>query len=211
MIQWVWEAARRVERFTTLIVAADSPAIAEAVSRFWGTAVLTGDCATGSDRVAEVARNHAGEIVVNLQGDEPLLEPTAIDSLIHRLEIEPVLDLTTLAVWRPGEGIDDPNVVKVLFDAKGEAVNFSRRPLASAQGKVFFKHIGIYAYRRESLLKFCSLPVGRLEAMERLEQLRALENGMKIGVVVTDRDTVSVDVPDDIARVEDVLRQGMTR
>jgi 3-deoxy-manno-octulosonate cytidylyltransferase (CMP-KDO synthetase) len=168
--------------------------------------------------VAEVAAGPAGqreEIFVNVQGDEPLVEPAAIDAAVEAIEEDPGVTVTTLAVpiVRPAD-IMDPNIVKVVLDFDGNALYFSRAPIpwvrdAGAPVHVqHLKHLGLYAFRREALLDFPTLPVGDLERVEQLEQLRWIENGYKIRVSETQHDSVSVDVLEDVARVEQLLREG---
>ncbi|MSP18683.1 MAG: 3-deoxy-manno-octulosonate cytidylyltransferase [Bdellovibrionales bacterium] len=209
MIQYVWELARRSTSLTEVIIATDHIEIFNAVKSFGGRVVMTpSELASGSDRVAFVAKDHAADIIVNLQGDEPLLNPIFIDSLVKSLMIDPESEISTLAVRKTDpQELANPNCVKVVFDSKNKALYFSRSPLVSHNSGEFFKHIGIYAYRRDTLLKFCQLPIGTLEQVERLEQLRALENGMGIQVCVVDQDTLAVDVPEDIIKVEDILKK----
>ncbi len=207
LIQHVWEAAMRSTALGEVVIATDSPKVAEVAKGFGATCVMTSsDCPSGSDRVAEVAQQRESSIVVNLQGDEPLLSPLSIDQLVRSLEAEPELGMATLAVLKqsPSELVD-PNIVKVVFTQTGRAMYFSRQPLAwNAEGS-FYKHIGIYAYRRETLLKLCEWEPSVLERRERLEQLRALEHGVPIKVIPVEADTIAVDVPGDIARVESYL------
>lgn len=210
MIQHVWEKASQAALLTDLIVATDDPAIVRAVEAFGGRAVLTGPAESGTDRVAAIAKDHGASLVVNLQGDEPLLDPHAIDALVRAVESDAAIGMATLAVHKsdPRE-LADPNVVKVVTRADGEALHFSRAPLRADSQGGFLKHIGVYAFRRDVLLRFCAWPPSALERAERLEQLRALENGVRIRVVRVERDTVAVDVPDDIARVEARLREAL--
>lgn len=203
MIQYVWEAASRSRLLTEVLVATDHPEIRDIVEGFGGKAILTGPFDSGTDRVASLVRDREADIIVNLQGDEPLIAPETIDELISDLELNPASSLSTLAVRRKdSEGLSDPQIVKVVISRSGEALYFSRQPLACDSEGSFLKHIGIYAFRREALLRFCALPVSALEKAERLEQLRALENGMRIRVVTVNRDTIAVDIPEDIKKVE---------
>lgn len=210
MVQHVWEAARRAKRLNGVLVATDSPEIARAVEAFGGRAEMTSvSCPSGTDRVAEVARATDAGLVFNLQGDEPLLGSETIDALVEALASDPGADMATLAV--PCEDptlLVDPNVVKVVIDSRGHALYFSRQPLACGPGGRFLKHIGVYGYRRAALLELCALPPSRLEQVERLEQLRALEHGKTIRVAVVEDDTVAVDRPGDVALVEARLRAG---
>ena len=212
MIQYVWEAARRAESLSEVVVATDSEEIAAVVKGFGGNVVMTpSDLPSGTDRVAFVAKDllakdRPHDLVLNLQGDEPLLEPDFIDSLVADLRAHPTCSLATLVVQkRSPEEANNQNVVKAAVSSRGDALYFSRQPLFVSPDGAFFKHIGIYGFRRSALLTFCSLPPSLLEKAERLEQLRALENGMSIRAVRVERDTIAVDTPGDIARVEKVL------
>jgi 3-deoxy-manno-octulosonate cytidylyltransferase (CMP-KDO synthetase) len=167
------------------------------------------DHLSGTDRVAEAASTENAEIVVNIQGDEPLIDPAAIDTAILPLAHDPDVAMATLKkrIEIPQE-ITNPNVVKVVTDARGDAIYFSRCPipyrrqdLGGATGAPYFKHIGLYVYRRDFLLGYSSLPVGPLEQAERLEQLRAIENGFRIRVVETEYESLGVDTPEDLERV----------
>ena len=168
----------------------------------------------GTDRVAAVARDLPYDIVINIQGDEPLMEPAMIDQVVQALLDDPQLPIATLCrrLTAPEE-IDSPNVVKVVRDRHDDALYFSRAPIPfrrSAAQPVYWKHLGIYGYRKTSLLQFVALPPTPLEQTEQLEQLRALENGMRIRVLETPHDTIAVDTPDDLKRVEQTL-VGMKR
>lgn len=206
MIQHVWEAASKARRLGGLLVATDHPSIASCVESFGGRAILTGEHPSGTDRVASVVASMACDLVVNIQGDEPLLDPASVDRLVEELDAHPECGMATLAVRkRADEGLEDRNVVKVVLSEAGEALYFSREPLRSEADGGFLKHIGIYGFRRELLLRFAAWPPSRLEQLERLEQLRALERGVRIRVAVVGHDTVAVDTPDDVARVERIL------
>ncbi len=215
MLQHVWERAGRAERVARLLVATDDERIAAAVRRFGGEAELTRtDHASGTDRLAEVAARFEAEIYVNVQGDEPLIEPAAIDAAIEAILADPEVPVATLCTpITRAEDIMDPNVVKVVRDFCDDALYFSRAPVPwvrEQQARIavrHLKHIGLYVYRRDPLLEFPTLPPGDLERVERLEQLRWLENGYRIRVAETAYDAVSVDVPEDVARVEALLAQ----
>jgi 3-deoxy-manno-octulosonate cytidylyltransferase (CMP-KDO synthetase) len=216
LVQRVYERARQARRLDEVVVATDDTRILEAVEKFGGNAMLTSsDCPSGTDRAAEVARQHACDLIVNIQGDEPLMKPEMIDQLVAGMESDRAFPMGTLA--RPVESAEvwaNPNVVKVVFGAAGNALYFSRCPVPFVRdaagefvpGKAH-KHIGIYAYRREFLLKFVTLPQSELEKTEKLEQLRALENGFTIRVWVTPYDSIGVDRPEDVELVEDILRK----
>ena len=203
MIQHVWEAARRARKLDSVVIATDDPEVASVARGFGAEVVLTGTHASGTDRVAAVARATSAGLIVNLQGDEPLLDPAWIDALVDVLDRDPACDLATLAVRRVDpSGLADPNIVKLVASGEDQALYFSREPLRMGPGGEWAKHIGIYAFRRALLLRYSGWEPVPLERAERLEQLRALHHGVRIRVVWSDRDTVSVDVPDDIARVE---------
>jgi 3-deoxy-manno-octulosonate cytidylyltransferase (CMP-KDO synthetase) len=214
LVQRVYEQARQAARLDDVVVATDDTRILEVVEGFGGTAVLTSpDCPSGTDRAAEAARAYPCDLVVNIQGDEPLMKPAMINQLVAGMAESPGAEMGTLA--RPVESAEvwaNPNVVKVVFGATGNALYFSRCPLPygrDAQGGFVagqaHKHIGIYAYRKEFLLKFVTLPPGVLERTEKLEQLRALENGFAIRVWVTPHDSIGVDRPEDVQLVEEIL------
>lgn len=215
MIQRVVERVRRSQLVSRVVVATDEPPIKNAVEAFGGEAILTRrDHRTGSDRVAEVAAHLAADIYVNVQGDEPLIDPGTVDAVVAAiLEDESVQVATPCAAIAHPDDIMDPNVVKVVRDFDGNALYFSRAPVpwvrdtGESVAARHFKHLGLYAFRRDALVEFPTLPPGELERIEQLEQLRWLENGFRIRVVETDYDAVSVDVPADIERVEKLLRE----
>ena len=205
LIQHVVEQARRVGS-AAVVVATDDARIADAVTAFGGTAVMTSpDCASGSDRVAEVMAGRDEDLVVNLQGDEPDFDPADIERLITTMWADPSLPMGTLAVLADSEDGDRPSAVKVVCDLDGRALYFSRSrvpherdpvPGAPAPAPVL-RHVGIYAFRREAVLAFARLEPTPLERTEKLEQLRALEHGWKIAVVRAERAPRGIDTPDD--------------
>jgi 3-deoxy-manno-octulosonate cytidylyltransferase (CMP-KDO synthetase) len=218
MIQHVFERVRKATRVSRVVVATDDERIAEAVRAFGGEAVLTrSDHRCGTERVAEVAVHIPADLYVNVQGDEPLLDPAAVDAVVEALEAglaaSPPVAIATLfvPVALPAE-IMDPNIVKVVTDFDGNALYFSRAPIPWVRDDVHrhtarhLKHLGIYAFAREALLEFPTLPPGELEPLEQLEQLRWLENGYAIRAAEFAYDSVSVDVPADVERVEKILR-----
>lgn len=219
MIQRVWERVRQAKRISRAIVATDDERIRQAAAGFGAEAVMTrSEHRSGTERVAEVAVNMTGsddEIFVNVQGDEPLVEPDAIDTLVEAIESEEGISVATLMVpiAKPGD-IMDPNIVKVVLDFDGNALYFSRAPIPWVRDRdapvhaQHMKHLGLYAFRRSALLDFATLPLGDLERIEQLEQLRWMENGYKIRVAETQHDSVSVDVPEDVVRVEKLLAQS---
>lgn len=211
MIQYVWESAARSELRDNLWVATDSEKIAGVVEGFGGRVWKTpSHFLSGTERVTFVAENESeSEIIVNVQGDEPLITPSALDQLIAEVESDPGVGMATLAVRhsKSDEG-NDPNVVKVLFSKSQEALYFSRKPLAAGPEGEFFKHIGVYAFRKSTLSQLSRLPCSLLERSENLEQLRALEHGFRIKVVIIDTDTIAVDNPSDIMKVEKFLSRA---
>ncbi|HUE55502.1 MAG TPA: 3-deoxy-manno-octulosonate cytidylyltransferase [Candidatus Udaeobacter sp.] len=213
MIQRVYERAKMAQRVDQVIVATDDERIVKAVEGFGGQARMTRpDHRTGTERVAEVAAHVEGDVFVNVQGDEPLLDPAAVDTAVGALLEEPAASVSTVAVpiKTPGD-IMDPNVVKTVLDFDGNALYFSRAPVpwvrdtASKIQVRHLKHLGLYVFQREALLEYPTLPQGELERIEQLEQLRWMENGWKIRVAEVEHDAVSVDVPEDVARVEKLL------
>ena len=197
-----------------VIVATDDVRIAEAVQGFGGEAVMTrSDHRTGTERVAEVAARQEGAVFVNVQGDEPLIDPASIDTVVGALLEEPPAQIATVATaLRHAGDIMDPNVVKTVLDFDGNALYFSRAPIPwvrDTQSKVhvkYWKHLGLYVFQREALLEYPTLPLGVLERVEQLEQLRWIENGWRIRVAEVAHDAVSVDVPDDVSRVEKLMK-----
>ena len=215
MIQRVVERARLAERADRIIVATDDERIVKAVEGFGGEARMTrAEHRTGTERVAEVAAREKGDVFVNVQGDEPLLDPHAIDVAVNSLLEEPQASISTVAtpIKTPAD-IMDPNVVKAVLDFDGNAIYFSRAPIPwvrDTTNKIqvrHLKHLGLYVFQREALLEYPTLPQGELERIEQLEQLRWLENGWKIRVAEVQHDAVSVDVPEDVARVEKLLQK----
>ena len=206
MLQHVWERARAVRGLDELLIATDDERIAT-VARGFGAAVeLTySGCASGTDRVAEVARRRpqAG-LVLNLQGDEPELETEAVSRLVEVMRGDAALRMGTIAHHEPDAALlARPEVVKVVVDAAGLALYFSRADLAEgSQGGPALRHAGVYAFRRDLLLEFAGWPPGRLEQAERLEQLRALERGVRIKVVLGERPFAGVDTPEQLQTLE---------
>jgi 3-deoxy-manno-octulosonate cytidylyltransferase (CMP-KDO synthetase) len=216
LIQHVVGRCQRAKSLSEVIVATDDPRIAGVAKKFCRVEMTRADHPSGSDRIAEVAARCAVDAVVNIQGDEPLIDPAVVDAVAGALTGNEMSTAATL-IRNPAE-YDNPNVVKVVVNAAGRALYFSRRTIPylreAASRSVseqlaafpFFKHLGIYGYRRETLLRLVKFPVSPLENAEKLEQLRALENGIQIAVVKVDYDSVGVDVPEDVGRVEKILR-----
>jgi 3-deoxy-manno-octulosonate cytidylyltransferase (CMP-KDO synthetase) len=217
MVERVVERVRRAKLVSRVVVATDDARIAAAVQAFGGEALMTrAEHHSGTERMAEVAARIAADVYVNVQGDEPLIEPAAIDAAVKAVTANKSVRVSTLSTpLRRAEDIIDPHVVKVVTDLDGNALYFSRAPIpwvrdaeerAVSSGQ-YQKHIGLYVFRRETLRKFPALRRGALERLERLEQLRLLENGIAIRVVETPYDAVSVDTPEDIPRVEQLIRR----
>ena len=213
MVEWVWRAARASGLMDPVLVATDAEEVA-AVCRERGIpAVMTSpDCASGSDRVREVARQIDADIYVNIQGDEPTLTPNFFPPLLELFE-RPEVEVATLAVRCPPQEIANPNAVKVVTALDGRALYFSRATIPFDRDQAGFagyrKHLGIYAYRKAALERFASLPPSPLERTERLEQLRLLENGIALYVANSPGDTIGVDTAEDLERAEAILR-GIT-
>ena len=215
MIQRVYERAKLAKHANRVIVATDDERVVKAVEAFGGEARMTrSEHRTGTERVAEVAAREEGDVFINVQGDEPLLDPNAIDVAVNSLLAEPQASISTVAtpIKTPGD-IMDPNVVKAVLDFDGNAIYFSRAPIpwvrdtASKIQVRHLKHLGLYVFEREALLEYPTLPQGELERIEQLEQLRWMENGWKIRVAEVECDAISVDVPEDVARVEKLLQK----
>ena len=209
MIWHVVERARAAVEIDRVLVATDDERIREAVANRGGEVVMTSpDHSTGTDRVAEVARSlEDADIVVNIQGDEPLLEPGGLDRLVRALRDDPEIPLATLRrPAEPGEH-EDPEAVKVVSDADGRALYFSRASIPHQRGEATetWIHVGIYAFRRDRLLEFAALPGSPLERAERLEQLRALEHGWTVKVLDDVGRSIGVDTPEDLERVRALL------
>jgi 3-deoxy-manno-octulosonate cytidylyltransferase (CMP-KDO synthetase) len=219
MIQWVYERASKAKTVDQVVVATDDERIMSAVAGFCGIVEMTpSDLPSGTDRAAFVARKYAGDVIVNVQGDEPLIEPDAVDLAAQTLLADDSAHMATL-VRRitNGADIENPNKVRVVLDHRHRALYFSRAAVPFARDieeksqwpTVFpyYEHIGIYAYRREFLFQFTALPPAQLEQIEKLEQLRALENGFVIQVGVGNFDSVCVDVPEDVEVVERRMKE----
>jgi 3-deoxy-manno-octulosonate cytidylyltransferase (CMP-KDO synthetase) len=217
LIQHVYERACQARSASSVIVATDDPRIVAAVEAFGGRVVLTRrDHPSGTDRVAEVARQVEGDLIVNLQGDEPLIEPTALDLLIGLLENDPAADMATLACpIHSAEQWHNPNCVKVVRDESGTALYFSRSPIPfvrdgqpdfTVRPARFLQHIGLYGYRRSFLLRYAQTPPAELERLEKLEQLRALSLGCRIPVGLVAQPTLGVDTYDDYQRFVSAYR-----
>jgi 3-deoxy-manno-octulosonate cytidylyltransferase (CMP-KDO synthetase) len=217
LIQYAWENARKATSLAGVRIAVDAPEIADVVARFGGDAMMTGEHPSGTDRIAEVVRRELPEadLIINLQGDEPELDPTAIDLLVAEMARHPTAEMGTLATpIRKLETLQAASCVKVVVAADGRALYFSRSPiphvrdvdpatLVGTARSPWLLHVGIYAYRRDFLLSLTERPVSRLESLEKLEQLRALEAGARIQVAVVEHHSVGIDTPEDYARFKE--------
>ena len=212
MIMRVVERALKSSLLDAVYVATDSEEILKAVQNHGGSALLTSeDHQSGTDRIAQAARDvglRAEDIAVNIQGDQPLFDPVMIEEVVQPLLADDTIPMSTLIyeIVRDEE-ITHPNAVKTVLDREGFAIYFSRSTIPffrdSEMRPVYFKHHGIYAYRNDFLQTFANLPQGFFERAEHLEQLRALENGFRIKVVITDKDSIEVDTPEDLERVRE--------
>jgi 3-deoxy-manno-octulosonate cytidylyltransferase (CMP-KDO synthetase) len=216
MIQHVYQRAAQAATLKRLVVATDDSRIQKAVAQFGGEVLMTsGEHLSGTDRVAEAARQLMltdDAMVVNIQGDEPLLRAEMIDSLVQNLQGNNNVPMATLAYPdTDNHDFTDPGVVKVVLDVKGRALYFSRSPIPAGRDRSspppYYKHLGFYGYRNGFLQEFTRLSPGVLEKLERLEQLRALEHGFSISVVITPFDSISVDTPEDLVRVRKLMEQ----
>jgi len=226
VLQHTWENAKKSKSLDELIIATDDKRIYNVARGFGAKVVYTSRAhRSGSDRITEVVSSIDARIIVNIQADEPLLHPTMIDDVVLPLEKDSSLYMVTLCHKISDKNeLDDPNIVKVVFDRNGFALYFSRYPIPYRQGfhqdlsdrkkdiekykdtEFHYKHIGIYAYTKDFLFTFKSLPESRLEKAERLEQLRVLENGYRIKVVETKYDTVGIDTPEDLVKAIDIIK-----
>ena len=216
MLQHVWERANEARYLTSIVIATDDERIRDAARSFGARVVMTReDHLSGTDRVAEVASAHDANWIVNIQGDEPTLDPSAIDATILGMLDQEEAHLAPMGTLKTpilqSEIAHDPNVVKVVTDKHGNAIYFSRSPIPyvrqSGDSTPYYKHIGLYIYERDFLLAYSDLPIGPLEKAERLEQLRALENGFKIRVVETGYDSLGVDTPEDWRQVAELFEK----
>ena len=211
MIEHVWERASHSSYLSDLLIATDDERIASVARKFGARVRMTNAShPTGTDRLAEVASAEEAWLYVNIQGDEPLISPEAIDAAVLQMVDDEEGDVAMSTLRKkidfPDE-IHNPNVVKVVTDLKRNAIYFSRSPIPfdrDGRGYTYYKHIGLYVYRRDLLLEYPDLPVGPLEEAERLEQLRALENGYRIRVADTEYESLGVDTPQDLERVNQI-------
>lgn len=209
MIQIVHERAKKAKYLDRLIIATDDERIYQSAKDFGAEVKMTSpNHNSGTDRTAEVSKQINTPIIINIQGDEPLLEGEMIDALIESLQDEAIPMATLITKVKDLDLLHDINIVKVIQDKEGFALYFSRSPLPFKSPDYFLQHIGIYGYQKDFLMKFNELPPSRLERIENLEQLRALEYGYKIKVIETPFPTLSVDTPQDIIKVENYLKKS---
>jgi 3-deoxy-manno-octulosonate cytidylyltransferase (CMP-KDO synthetase) len=213
MIQHVWERAKQALLLDDLIIACDDQRIKDVAREFGAKVVMTAKGHySGTDRLVEVVNPLEVEIVVNIQADEPLIQPVMIDSIVDVLSADNSITMATLMrkIDNPSE-VDNPNVVKVVTDKDNYALYFSRSPIpyraldCEVSNPVYYKHIGIYGYTKDFLFTYKNIPVSQLESIEKLEQLRVLEDGFKIKVIETKFDTIGVDTPEDLEKLKEYL------
>ncbi|MBI4903741.1 MAG: 3-deoxy-manno-octulosonate cytidylyltransferase [Acidobacteria bacterium] len=213
ILQHVYERSAQARYLTDVVIATDDDRIYQTARQFRATVRMTrADHLSGTDRVAEVASADTASIIVNIQGDEPLIDPAAIDAATLALLDDFDAPMATLRKKIEDRSeINNPNVVKVVTDRSGNAIYFSRSPIPYDRGQNagYYKHIGLYVYRRDFLLSYSQLPVGPLEDAERLEQLRALENGYRIRVMDTEYESLGVDTPEDLEKVSKLFTASM--
>jgi 3-deoxy-manno-octulosonate cytidylyltransferase (CMP-KDO synthetase) len=213
MVQHVYERAAKAKLASHVVIATDHPEIVDKVKAFKGNVVMTDPNArSGTDRVAEVAAKRKEAVVINVQGDEPLVHPEMIDQLVEFLQQNQDVPMASLMIaLQDEEAAASPNIVKVITDLHGSALYFSRLPIPFMRdpgrkpNPRFFKHLGIYGYQRDFVLRFPKLERTPLEELEQLEQLRALENRIPIKMLETVHDSVGIDTPEDMQRLEQVL------
>lgn len=214
MIQWVYERVRKVRALNDVIIATDDERIVEAVKRFGGNVMLTSkDLQSGTDRVAAVADRLAADIYVNVQGDEPMIEPVAIESALQLVSSGRFSMGTVMTPITEIDELRNPAVVKVIADKTGRALYFSRHPIPYSRKPapeveeefVCKRHVGLYVYTRDTLLRIRSLPPSPLEQAEMLEQLRAMEDGVAIGIVEVNFTSIGVDTPEELEKVRKIL------
>lgn len=212
MIQHVYERAIKATKIDELTVATDDERIFNAVKNFGGNVTMTAQHPTGTDRIAEVVKSCNADIIVNIQGDEPLIEPKMIDEAIEPLLLDDSVDLSTLAHRISSDSeYNNPNVVKVVVNKAGFAMYFSRSPIPYIKTSInrenisLYRHVGLYVYKRDALLEFADMQSTPLEICEGLEQLRFLENGYRMKVVETHYKSIGVDTPQDLEKVKEII------
>ncbi|OGF47156.1 MAG: 3-deoxy-manno-octulosonate cytidylyltransferase [Candidatus Firestonebacteria bacterium RIFOXYC2_FULL_39_67] len=214
MIWWVWKQAKKAKLISEFFIATDDKRIYDIVKSFGGNPLMTSKKhKSGTDRIAEAVKNIKADIVVNIQGDEPLIRPDMLDKAVEPLIMDKKLVMSTLVCKVSDKKLMlDPNIVKVTVDKDGYALYFSRSAIPSQARaesfEYFLKHIGVYVYRKDFLLKYVQMKQSSLEKTEKLEQLRVLENGYKIKTIQTKFDTVPVDTEADLKKVVEILRKN---
>lgn len=213
ILQHVYERSVQARYLTDVVIATDDERIYDAARAFGAPVRMTrSDHLSGTDRVAEAASADSASIIVNIQGDEPLIDPSAIDAATLALldDIDAPMATLMKKIEDPSE-IHNPNVVKVVTNLRGDAIYFSRWPIPydRGAGSIYWKHLGLYVYRRDFLLAYSSLPVGPLEISESLEQLRAMENGYRIRVMETEYDAFGVDTPEDLKKISALFQTAL--
>lgn len=214
LLQWVIEGASTSRKLKEICVATDDERIAALAKSVGVRAIMTdSELPTGTDRIWQASRELQADVVLNIQGDEPLIEGAVLDRLVEPFESDPGLEMATLGRPLDAESLASPNTAKIALNCRGEAIYFSRFPipysrvLASGRPDAALKHIGIYGYRRSFLERFCAEPPTALEKYEGLEQLRALYLGARIKVIAVDHDSWGVDTPDDVQKIEKIMRE----
>lgn len=212
LVQRVYEQAKKARHLDDVNIACDHEKIAAACREAGAKVMLTSpSCSSGTDRVAEIARKMKADVFLNIQGDEPLIDPRTIDQVALLFRDKTVVMGTAVVSLKHKKDINDPNVVKAVLDKQDNVLYFSRSPLPYQRNQVkelvYYKHLGLYGFRREFLLKFAALPQTVLEKSESLEQLRALENGYKIRAVITKYDSIGVDTAKDLKKVCAIIRR----
>jgi|GEM_PF-53923 len=214
MIQWVYEKVMAVDEINEVYVATDDRKIYDAVSSFGGKAIMTEECECGTDRVYQASKEIECDIILNIQGDEPMIKVEMIRDLIHAFDDKNISMATLKKKINEQEEIENPNTVKVITNMNNDAIYFSRCTLPYNRDEIdeieYYKHIGVYGYTKSGLQKFVSLPSSQLEKLEKLEQLRAIENGIPIRVVETKYQSIGVDLPEHIALIEaEMKKEGL--
>ncbi len=217
LIQHTWERAKKAKNVDEIVIATDSDKIRTVCEKFGARVAMTSpDCPSGSDRIAQAVKDIAAAIIVNIQGDEPLIHPSTIDDLVLTLIKESRAPVATaIKRMESSKDLDNPNVVKVVINKDHYALYFSRscipfnRDAEAFKNLCYYKHLGIYAYRKSFLIGFNKLMESKLESTEKLEQLRILESGYAIKTVITDQDSIGVDTEEDLKKVRAILRKGI--
>lgn len=210
MIQRVYEQVKQVDKISKVIVATDDERICNVVKQFQGEVVMTGNCSCGTERVYEATKDYSCDIVINVQGDEPLIKPDMVDELVDVFDDDNVTMATLCKEMKEVADIDNPNIVKVIRDKNDNALYFSRYSIPFNRDVrsdlKYYKHIGIYGYKKDFLKRYVEMEKTSLELAENLEQLRVLENGYKIKVKETMYDSIGVDTPEDILKIEKEIK-----